>query len=517
MISNYFRIAVGTAMIAMAVWVAPGAQAQDISCENPKDSRCDPCLMFQGIINLANGTLIELDDGVKGFINLLAPDVADLDGSFLIDDTGDSLVASLTGDDMRDVSNQMELLEYIMDNNVLGLTISSAEIEAAIRANLAEIKEKIGPETLSLLQLIKSVVPSLTFLTLIGKDSDFAVIENPDPIKTHGQGTLGILQALLVLLSGVELNDKPLTFADTTVSPGDFITFGDRVGADGDLDGDGYSNLCEYRHFKKNLCSSRFANPAPDDNALITFFQAVTNPLIIPIGCYEVETAADDCTFPLTGDAVVPPSGNDARGQVRVRRLENTVTGAERYQLNFFHTVESATPSAQFRKGRVGQNTDEVIIDIPNAGPIFWEYYLRSGVGVLNANSNYFSIYTNDPPSEGAPAVRVEQLRGDNTCDIIAPPPPVPHSADLNKNFIIELSEILAVVEFINAGEFGCSGNNFVVDPSNQSCPPHDSDYNPQDWRINLPELLRLVQLYTAGAYDECIGGSEDGYCPVVD
>ena len=30
---------------------------------------------------------------------------------------------------------------------------------------------------------------------------------------------------------------------------------------------------------------------------------------------------------------------------------------------------------------------------------------------------------------------------------------------------------------------------------------PHHSDYNPQDWRISLSELLRLVQLYNSSGY----------------
>ena len=46
-----------------------------------------------------------------------------------------------------------------------------------------------------------------------------------------------------------------------------------------------------------------------------------------------------------------------------------------------------------------------------------------------------------------------------------------------------------------------------------EACFPHSSDYNPQDWTINLSELLRLIQLYKAAGYTTCAEG-EDGFCP---
>jgi hypothetical protein len=74
------------------------------------------------------------------------------------------------------------------------------------------------------------------------------------------------------------------------------------------------------------------------------------------------------------------------------------------------------------------------------------------------------------------------------------------------------------LIEYINTGGLRCDGvGGFLSGFGDQNCEPHDSDYNPQDWKINLPELLRLVQLFTAGSYEECIGGSEDGYCIVID
>jgi hypothetical protein len=100
-----------------------------------------------------------------------------------------------------------------------------------------------------------------------------------------------------------------------------------------------------------------------------------------------------------------------------------------------------------------------------------------------------------------------------------------PHAADLDANGEISLSELLRVVQFYNVGGFHC------VEPSPESedgyapgveeayfCPPHTSDYSPQDWRITLNELLRAIQFYNSGAVLPCPdAGTEDGFCVRAD
>jgi hypothetical protein len=52
-------------------------------------------------------------------------------------------------------------------------------------------------------------------------------------------------------------------------------------------------------------------------------------------------------------------------------------------------------------------------------------------------------------------------------------------------------------------------------------CISHDSDYNPQDWRISLSEVLRIYQFYnfpseneTDQSYYLCLDeATEDGFC----
>jgi hypothetical protein len=96
-------------------------------------------------------------------------------------------------------------------------------------------------------------------------------------------------------------------------------------------------------------------------------------------------------------------------------------------------------------------------------------------------------------------------------------PPPI-HSADTNSDNKIELTELLRIIQFFNSGGFHCqAGTEDGYAPGfdgDHTCTPHASDYNTQDWKINLSELLRVIQFYHLG-YHLCVGEStEDGYCP---
>jgi len=97
------------------------------------------------------------------------------------------------------------------------------------------------------------------------------------------------------------------------------------------------------------------------------------------------------------------------------------------------------------------------------------------------------------------------------------------HSADIDLTSSIDLSELLRVIQFYNSDGLHCADfpgdteDGFVPGLlGNKSCPPHASDYNTQDWRINLSELLRIIQFYNAGGLVACPDedpASEDGYC----
>jgi hypothetical protein len=97
-----------------------------------------------------------------------------------------------------------------------------------------------------------------------------------------------------------------------------------------------------------------------------------------------------------------------------------------------------------------------------------------------------------------------------------------PHAADRNGNGRIGLGELLRVIQLYNSGGISCAippestEDGYLPGPGDQSCAAHSSDYAPQDWRISLSELLRLIQFYNSGGYSYCPAAdppTEDGYC----
>ncbi len=90
-------------------------------------------------------------------------------------------------------------------------------------------------------------------------------------------------------------------------------------------------------------------------------------------------------------------------------------------------------------------------------------------------------------------------------------PKPMPsagyHSGDTNQDHRMELLELLRMIELFTSTadhSYHCdalSGDGFDNGPGEQDCAPHSGDYDPQDWKISLPELLRMIELY-AGTGD---------------
>ncbi|MBI1318301.1 MAG: hypothetical protein GC168_05020 [Candidatus Hydrogenedens sp.] len=91
-----------------------------------------------------------------------------------------------------------------------------------------------------------------------------------------------------------------------------------------------------------------------------------------------------------------------------------------------------------------------------------------------------------------------------------------PHCSDYDHNWRVDLSELLRVVQLFNVGNIHCDASQpdgFAPGTGDEQCTPHDLDYAPQNWRMDLAEVLRIVQFYNATGYREC-KSSEDGYCP---
>lgn len=93
------------------------------------------------------------------------------------------------------------------------------------------------------------------------------------------------------------------------------------------------------------------------------------------------------------------------------------------------------------------------------------------------------------------------------------------HSADTDKDYLIQLGELLRGIQLFNAGQYHCDDSTedgFAVGSGPRGCAPHNSDYRDgADWRISLTELLRLIQFFNLGGYVPS-GTAEDGYEPVL-
>jgi len=99
------------------------------------------------------------------------------------------------------------------------------------------------------------------------------------------------------------------------------------------------------------------------------------------------------------------------------------------------------------------------------------------------------------------------------------------HNADINGNFILDVSELLRLIQFYNAGAYSCvepagsTEDGFEPGSAGKggvACQRHAADYiGGGDFNIDLSELLRVIQLFNFGTYAYCETPStaDDNYC----
>ncbi|MBI1320069.1 MAG: DUF5011 domain-containing protein [Candidatus Hydrogenedens sp.] len=94
------------------------------------------------------------------------------------------------------------------------------------------------------------------------------------------------------------------------------------------------------------------------------------------------------------------------------------------------------------------------------------------------------------------------------------------HRGDLNADGRFDLTEMLRIIQLYNAGAYVCDSNGedgySVAAPGSGldgGCLPHAADYSPKDGSISLSELLRLIQFFNLGGYTFCKGSTEDDFC----
>lgn len=91
------------------------------------------------------------------------------------------------------------------------------------------------------------------------------------------------------------------------------------------------------------------------------------------------------------------------------------------------------------------------------------------------------------------------------------------HKCDSNGNWRIELVELLRVIQFYNAGGYSCkqgTEDGYAPIPTGpRNCTNHSADYNPPDFQINLDEILRVIQFFNSLGYHQD-PNTEDGFAP---
>jgi hypothetical protein len=94
------------------------------------------------------------------------------------------------------------------------------------------------------------------------------------------------------------------------------------------------------------------------------------------------------------------------------------------------------------------------------------------------------------------------------------------HSLDANNDWRLDLNEVLRLIQFFTAGGYSCdasSPDGYAPGSGDHGCTPHASDYHDgADWGIDLTELLRGIQFRNMCGYQEAAPGTtEDGFVPI--
>jgi len=94
------------------------------------------------------------------------------------------------------------------------------------------------------------------------------------------------------------------------------------------------------------------------------------------------------------------------------------------------------------------------------------------------------------------------------------------HRSDTTAPFYkIDYPELLRVIQLFNYGEYHCDAtteDGYATGPGNKNCAPHSSDYvGGGNWRISIDELLRAIQLFNVdNGYYHIDLTTEDGFAP---
>jgi len=78
----------------------------------------------------------------------------------------------------------------------------------------------------------------------------------------------------------------------------------------------------------------------------------------------------------------------------------------------------------------------------------------------------------------------------------------------------------LRIIQLYNASGFSCASppdsteDGYQPGPGALDCAAHSSDFGPANFVLSLSEVLRAIQFFTLGGYNDCPQVTEDGFCP---
>ena len=77
----------------------------------------------------------------------------------------------------------------------------------------------------------------------------------------------------------------------------------------------------------------------------------------------------------------------------------------------------------------------------------------------------------------------------------------------------------MCIRDSYNAGAFSCAPPDSTEDGYQtgdglENCTPHSSDFEVTDFSLSLSEVLRAIQFFNLGGYNDCPQVTEDGFCP---
>ncbi len=271
--------------------------------EGEPETPAEFCTILYGLSN--NALLGAVGEQYRSLIALLSPDTADLNGPFTVDLTNSAnYIVSVQGNGMLDGANELGLLARILleedfDNGLL----THAQVRDAWQHNYDRLLNwNVGPVlSPTLVPLAPGLVEMLAGYVTLGDGE----LTSSAYRKAAGTGSFGFVAGLFSVLNDAIVGYLGSGFTHPVLQKEDFVLL-PALSAEGDADGDGFTNSQEYAYFTPRLCVlPQKSGPSTD------YVAAALNPGICP-DCPGCPTCAPTpgSLFPVGANACLAVPGD---------------------------------------------------------------------------------------------------------------------------------------------------------------------------------------------------------------